>query len=240
MFWKRKKEETKSDLELPSLDQLERWVSVLIKKLGLKEGTFTILPAFGGILLFVREEGLSWIPNTEIKEAMGKVDAVRLADATTTLGSVAAVVATGGPLPILLVYGLKGSYRTIAKPPPVISRSYLKSMIKEVTIREKKIPVKLLKKIEQDPFAKGKEEPHSTKTHVVTITRKFLDLPKKSSKAYQVLNGLKSFLIRSIEPEFLIPSQSDITMFAKILEENQVAVRWEHQTEPENELREEN
>ncbi|MHA2250246.1 MAG: hypothetical protein ACXAD7_07785 [Candidatus Kariarchaeaceae archaeon] len=235
MFWKRKKEEIKSDLELPSLDQLEKWVSVLIRKLDLKEGTFTILPAFGGILLFVRDQGLSWIPNAEIKEAMGKVDPVRVAEATATLGGVAAVVATGGFIPILLVHGLKGSYRTIAKPPPVISRSYLKSMIKEVTIQEKKIPVKLLKKIEQDPFTKGKEEGHDTRTHLVSITRKFLDLPKPSSKAYKVLDGLKSFLIRSVEPEFLIPSQSDILTFAKILEENQISVRWEKKMDLDNE-----
>jgi hypothetical protein len=228
VFWRRSKKEKPSKIEIPSLEDLEQWVSTLIRSLELKEGSFTILPAFGGILLFIMNEGITWIPYKEIREALGKVNKMELADSTTTLGVAAAVVATGGSiLPVILVRGiLKGSYRSLVNPPPVVSRTFLNSMIKEVLIEEHKLSAKLLKTFEEDPYKNDVKDVVDMPTYRIYITRKFLDYPEKKTKAIKAVYGLKSFFFRSMEPEFSVPQQSDTKKFAEILESNNVPVRW--------------
>ena len=64
MFWRRKRNEdqdvsgsNRNLIELPSFDDLEKWVVNVIVKLRLQPGEFTFLPAYGGVLLFVKGEG---------------------------------------------------------------------------------------------------------------------------------------------------------------------------------------
>ncbi len=230
MFWRKNKEEKAIKLELPPLEELERWVHTLIIALELEEGSFTILPAFGGILLFIKDEGISWIPYREIQEALGKVDKIELADTSTILGAAAVTVAAGSGgvlLPIILVRGLlKGSYRTITNPPPSISRTFLKSMIREVIIEERKISSKLLKTFEEDPYLVNSKTEVELQTHKIYINKKFLDYAGKKTRAVRVAYGIKSFFIRSIEAVFSIPPQSDVKKFGEILESHDISVLW--------------
>lgn len=234
MFWRRRKD-IKSKFELPALEHLEKWVYHLLQSLQLEKGTFTFLPAYGGLLLFIKNEGISWIPYTEIREALGKIDKLELAETSTMLSSLAVVVATGGAyLPILLVPKLlKGSYRTIAKPPPAISRTFLKSMIKEIVIKETKVRTKLLKTFEEDPYKDSTGKSSDLPTYQLVIKRRFFDHLKGKSPSIKIAEGIKSFFTRSIEPIFSIPQASEINKFADILEMNQIQVRWIEEGEEE-------
>ncbi|MHA2171424.1 MAG: hypothetical protein ACXAB7_16170 [Candidatus Kariarchaeaceae archaeon] len=225
MFRRRKKEA--EEIELPPMEQLQEWVLILIKSLKLEEGSYTILPAYGGILLFVRNEGITWIPYVEIRNAIGAVDKVMLADTSGMLGGAAIALGTGY-LPFILVHNvLKGSYRTAVSPPPIISRTFLRSMIKEVVLQKRKIPLKLLKTFERDPFKEPDKGDISAILYRLSISRKFLDVDPKKSVPMKVLTKIKSFVSRSIEPVFTIPVQADVNKFAEILEANKIVVRWE-------------
>ncbi len=227
MFRRRKKDAAKKEIELPPMEQLQEWVLILIKSLKLEEGRYTILPAYGGILLFIKNEGITWIPYVEIRNAIGTVDKVLLADTSGMIGGAAIAISTGY-LPFIFVQSvLKGSYRTVVSPPPIISRTFLRSMIKEVVLQKRKIPVKLLKTFEKDPFKKPDNADISAVLYRLSISRKFLDVDPKKSVPMKVLTKIKSFVSRSIEPVFTIPVQADVHKFVEILEANKIVVRWE-------------
>ena len=49
----------------PFIDETE-WMKVSVEALGLKKGTYGILPVYGGMLVYVLDEGIYWIPKSKI------------------------------------------------------------------------------------------------------------------------------------------------------------------------------
>lgn len=222
MFWRKKEKEIK--YQLPPLDDLETWVPALISSFNLREGEFTFLPAYGGVLLFIKDQGISWLPYEEIKEIIGKIDKTKLAENTALAGSIVAVSASGGALlPIILIRGvIKGTYRNLVNPPPVVSLSILKSLIEKVVIeREKKVSKKLMDRFEKTPFKKTASGDFNYR---LIIHRKFFSEYYSKKSSFELLKKVKNFFFRSLDFEFIIPYQADVLMFAEILESNDILV----------------
>ena len=222
MFRRKKKPEVTA-IELPSLDDLEGWVFQIISQLELKKGEFTFIPAYGGILLFVRAEGISWLPYNEIREVLGKVDKNSLAESTALAGSVVAA-GSGAIIPIFLARGIvKGSYRTFVKPPPNVSLSILKSLIDHVEITpQNKVSGRVLEKLETSPF---KDKQNTVQSYRFVVYKKFFSKHSKSASG-KILKGIKNFISRTIELDFIIPGQSDLAKFSEILTKNGIQVDW--------------
>ncbi|MFV2013907.1 MAG: hypothetical protein ACC656_00625 [Candidatus Heimdallarchaeota archaeon] len=232
VFW-RKKEKT-VNYQLPQIDELEKWVSILISSFNLKDGEFTFLPAYGGTILFVKDQGLSWLPYEEIREIMGKIDKTQLAENTALVGGLA--VATAAPavlLPIVLLrVGLKGTYRTIVKPPPVVSLSILKSLIETVVIdKEQGVSKKILKTFEKNPYKTVEDEDF---IYRLIIQRKFFTKYYDQKTSYKYVKGIKNFLNRSIDLEFIVPAQADVSTFVKILQSDGINVELKYDDDAQN------
>lgn len=216
-----KDEQQSNRLTLPPLEELEQWVLTLIIKLGLQPGTFTFIPAYGGVLLFVKDQGITWIPFKEIKEAMGEVDKGKLVENASILGGVAALGAAHViVLPALLVPKLiKGSYRVIANPSPYNSMSFLKSMIDRVIIEDKELKRGLLGIFELDPY---KSDTPNVDTFMITVQRRFFD----STERPKFLTVMRNFVFGNRDPVFAVPSDYDkIHKFAEILKTHGIEVR---------------
>lgn len=236
MFWRKKGSETK--FQLPPMDELEIWVPALISSFNLREGEFTFLPAYGGVILFIKGQGLSWLPYEEIKEIIGEIDKTKLAENTALAGSIAAVSVTGGALlPIILIRGvLKGTYRNLVNPPPLVSLSLLKALIEKVVIeKENKSSKKLIDTFEKTPY---KGHSASDYNYRLTIHRKFFSDYYSKKSSYEFLKKVKNFFFRSLDLEFIIPSQSDVHMFSKILESNNITVEMDFSDDPNIEVNE--
>ncbi|MCE7737626.1 MAG: hypothetical protein GPJ54_22235 [Candidatus Heimdallarchaeota archaeon] len=223
MFWRKK--EKAVDYQLPQTDELEQWVSVLISSFNLKKGEFTFLPAYGGTILFVKDQGLSWLPYEEIRDIMGKMDKTQLAENTALVGGLAVATAAHVVLlPIVLLrVGLKGTYRTLVKPPPVVSVSILKSLIENVVIdREQGISKKILKTFEKNPYLSAEDE--DDYVYRLSIERKFFTKYYDQKVSHKYVKGIKNFLTRSIDLEFIVPAQADVSTFIKILQSDGINV----------------
>lgn len=222
MFWRKK--EKAVDYQLPQIDELEQWVSVLISSFDLKKGEFTFLPAYGGTILFVKDQGLSWLPYEEIREIMGKMDKTQIAESTALVGGLAVATAAHAVLlPIVLLrVGLKGTYRTIVKPPPVVSVSILKSLIENVVIeKEQGFSKKILKTFEKNPYLTTEEEDF---VYRLSIQRKFFSKYYDQKASHKYVKGIKNFLSRSIDLEFIVPAQADVSTFINILQSDGIKV----------------
>jgi hypothetical protein len=160
VFWKKKKRfEDNTPLDIPSNKLLQGWVIILIRGLELQEGEFTILPAYGGILLYIRNQGITWIPYKEIKDMQRSIDTSKLVESSMIIGGLAIVNFTGGlALPIIMLpQVIKGWYRGIARPSPKKSVTYLQSMISDVIVEEVSLRTKLLDKFEEIPMRSENE-----------------------------------------------------------------------------------
>lgn len=220
----RRKKDTAVNYQLPPLDELEQWVPALISSFNLEKGKFTFIPSYGGIILFVKDEGISWLPYGEMREIMGKIDKNQLAENTALVGSIAvATTAHAALLPIILIRGvLKGTYRTMVKPPPVVSLSIIKSLIETVVVeKEKGVTKKLLSTFEKTPY---KSTDDTEFNYRLTIQRKFFHKYYAQSSSHKYLKGIKNFLSRSIDLEFIIPAQADMETFVKVLRSDNIQV----------------
>jgi len=233
----RKKKENDS-IELPDLKKLEKWVIQVIAGLELKDKTYTILPAFGGIIIYIQKQGIAWIPYGEIKTAEGKVDKKLLLESTAMAGGAAVVASTGGvALPILFVPGfLKKSYRVIAKPSPKKSMSFLHSMINKVVIQERKADNKIRTKLENSPFIE--DDSTNLVAYTLIIYRKYLDKEEELPKPVKFMKDISSAILGNTEPIFAIPSASDVKAFTAILEKQGINVEWIELEIEENEINE--
>jgi hypothetical protein len=220
----RRRKDKKKSYQIPAIDELEQWVPALISSFNLTEGKFTFLPAYGGVILFIKDQGISWLPYEEIKEILGKIDKAKLADSGSLVGGIAVATAAHPLLiPFLAVrYGLKGAYRTLAKPPPLVSVSILKSLIESVNInREQTVATKLLGTFEKTPYKEVNEDEF---TYKLTVQRKFFSKFYSKKSSFKYVKGIKNFFSRSIDLEFTIPAQADVKVFAEILNSDNINV----------------
>ena len=218
--------EKSKSIEFPPLEELEQWVLTLIIKLNLKPGNFTFLACYGGVLLFLKNEGLTWIPYREINDAIGRVDKNKLIENTAMLGGAAvAIAAHTMPLPaILLPKIIKGSYRIIAQPSPNRSMSFLQSTIEKIVIHETNVNRSLLDTFEEVPYKDRNIE--NLSTYTISIYRKFLDDDPKPKFISKLQKGIVTFFAGTSNAVFPIPPESDVQKFKDILEENGLITEW--------------
>lgn len=174
MFWKKKKRfEDNTELDIPSDELLEEWVITLIQGLNLRKGEFTILPAYGGILLYIRNQGITWIPYKEIKTMQKNIDTSKIVESSIVMGGLAMVSFTGGlTLPIIMLpQVIRGWYRGIASPSPKKSVTYLQSMISEVIAEERSLRTKWLDKFEDIPLKSGQEISETDKNKTLSDSK---------------------------------------------------------------------
>ncbi|MCH8909004.1 MAG: hypothetical protein IH840_18135 [Candidatus Heimdallarchaeota archaeon] len=225
MFW-RKKKSTTEELDLPPLDELEVWVPAIISSLNLQKGEFTILPAFGGIIMYIRSQGIAWIPYKEIKKTLGRIDKSELGQRSAIIGGTAVAAVAGASLiPIIMMKGslslLKQSYKSIIKPPPTQIIMYLQSIIDKIIIlQEKKFTNKIIDRMAENPF---KDETSGTASYKLYVKKKFFDRDDLGTKN-KFLSTLKQIASPDSFPEFTIPEQANIDQFAKILTDNGLTV----------------
>ncbi len=250
MFWKKKKRfEDNTELDIPSDELLEEWVITLIQGLDLKKGEFTILPAYGGILLYIRNQGITWIPYKEIKVMQKNIDTSKIVESSIVMGGLAMVSFTGGlALPIIMLpQVIKGWYRGIASPSPKKSVTYLQSMISEVIAEDTALRTKLLGLFEDVPLKNGvnsardiaqiedaeekptnhsdvkethDKKPEEVKTYTLKINKKIFGNKLPSNKIVTFMRHLASPLTGINLDEFAILPHSDTMKFIKILSDN--------------------
>ncbi len=238
---------------MPPIDLLEEWVIKLIEQLELKTGEFTILPSYGGILLYIKHQGISWIPYKQIKEIEHKIDGGKMVESGVALGSIALITLTGASaIPFLIIPGLlKGWYRTIAKPSPKKQITYLQSIIKEVIIRETKLNTKWLDLFEKKSMKDQKKEQtekievetdetqpiqdiikynpnldDNVKTYTISIKNKYFSKNEIDNKILRMLKYLFSGILGREVYEFAVLPNADVKKFADILESNNIRVVW--------------
>lgn len=218
MFWRRKKkdksEEQKVELTYPDLQTFEKWVSVMIRGLKLEEGKFTFVAAYGGVLLFIKGEGLSWMPYKQIQEVMKKVDSSELVKNSVVLGSVvAASVAHVALLPIFVIdRSLSGLYRFYSDEPPKKVQMYLHSLIDLVEIR--RIKLKAFSKINQNLPANAQSGNEAVQ---LTLKLKYFDEVELTTLE-KLSDSLKKFVLGSTESKFTLPITPDILVLVDALE----------------------
>ena len=250
MFWKKKKRfEDNTELDIPGDELLEEWVITLIQGLDLKKGEFTILPAYGGILLYIRNQGITWIPYKEIKIMQKNIDTSKIVESSIVVGGLAMVSFTGGlALPIIMLpQVIKGWYRGIASPSPKKSVTYLHSMISEVIAEETALRTKLLGFFEDVPLKNEissrkdldqtvvteenpsidnsmaetqNKKPEEVKTYTLKINRKIFQNRLPSNKIVTFMRHLASPLTGINLDEFAILPHSDTMKFINVLSDN--------------------
>lgn len=236
MFRRRSKAAVRSenDLKIPNVDQLEKWVFKLVKKLELKDGSYTILPAYGGILLYVKDEGITWVPYTEIKSIEGQVDKNKLMESGAILGGLAILHATGGlALPFILIPSvIKGWYRSWAKPSPKKTMTILQSMIDEIEVETTKLNTRLLNTFEDSPLKKNEikndklENLQSGKfeTYTLFIKKKYLYSSTTDFPIFTIFKRITSVFTGNEPPIFAVHPQADLQVFINSLEKNHIKV----------------
>ena len=238
VFRRRKNKVVYDDsIELPSMDTLENWVVNLIQKLELKEGEFTILPAYGGVLIDIRHQGISWVPYSEIKLVEKKIDRSKLVESGAMIGGLAVVKATGGlALPFLLIpsYMARAWYRTIARPSPKKSMTFLQSLIDCVNIEQTKVRTSLLSRFEKNTM-KSTDDDRELDTFTIHIKQKYLG-GKQDNKITKFFKYFTSVVTGIEVPVFPIHPQADITRFIEILKKHNIRVNEIYHENPAIEL----
>lgn len=234
MFRRRSKIKRSDLLEIPNIDQLKQWVLNLINKLELKEGEFTILPAYGGVLIYVINQGITWIPYSEIKVVEGKIDKGKLLESSTLFGGLAIVTVTGGSvLPFLLIpSAIKSWYRTAARPGPKKSMTFLQSMIDNVIIEKTKLNTKLLERFEDssidsttsNKLVKEGNAKHDIIRYKIHIKRKYFSRNDKDNSIFRFFKYMTSVFTGIEPPIFPIHPQADISQFIKAMENNSIKI----------------
>ncbi len=226
MFWRKKKKEEKKEkdvvLRYPDLQTFESWVRVMIKGLNLQEGRFTFIAAYGGVILFIKGEGLAWMPYKQIQEVMKKVDSKELLKNSVFLGSVvAASVAHVALLPIFVIdRSLSGLYRIYSDEPPNKVQMYLHSLIDRVEI--KRIKLKMLSKLNQNlPL---KERKGNEVLELSIRLKYFDDIDLNTLEKFS--DSLKKLMVGSYEPRFTLPLTTDILILTDALEEDGAKIEY--------------
>ncbi len=242
MFRRKKKPVVDNDLQIPNLDLLETWVLKLIAKLELVKGEYTILPAYGGVLIYIRNQGITWVTYSEIKSIEGQIDKNKLIESGALIGGFAIVKATGGlAIPFLVLPSLiKVWYRSWAKPSPKKTMTFLQSMISEIVVEATKLNTKLLNTFEDNPLKNNVSEKKFNRlknegfiTYSIYIKKKYLVAKNDNLPIVRYLRRISSAFTGNEIPIFAVHPQADIDLFLDALEKNGIKI---NKVESKNEL----
>ena len=224
IFRKKKKSSSTNALEYPSYDEFESWVESIILCFDLKKGSFTFIAAYGGIILYLKNQGIIWIPYTKIKAILKTVNKGQFVHSTALIGSLAvAIPANFSLLPIILIdRSIVGFYNIYSNAPPSDIHSFLSGLIKKI----------VLKKIKLKPFSKiGLASPHknavkSQTSLQIEIQLRFFD-EIKLTKLERFSDELKSFFFGNKKPKFVIPILPGLPSFLALLEKDGAEIEFD-------------
>lgn len=211
MFWRKQKKEVL--LTYPNPGQFKTWVQVVIRAFSLKEGTFTFVGVYGGLLLLIKGEGLVWLPYLKIKEILQKPELKDFTDQTITLGGIAVLtVAHGAILPFILAKNtVQNLYALYSDTPPKNVHTFLRSMTAEIVI---------------SPYSRkflagmGQDLPHNTNDFSdfvkFEVHAKFFDREKKIHE--KIIGTVKKLFFGDSESIFIVPNSEDLQIFIQTLE----------------------
>ena len=246
-FFKRKKKDQQpkkakvnKEKPLPSLseEEFEQWVEKGLQLLNLEKGEYSFAPFFDGILVYVRRQGIIWIP----KKAMIKGSGFEIVGKALTSATPFAVgFATGGPIGALIAgfgsYFLKGTITEYALlPPPSKITQYLQASIKQVELIPFEYYSGYLKKIKKASLRKDKEkDPYIQEEGALRIVSVF-DIPKSGQNQKQETDGEEQEQEKQKQKQkqkvkkprlqlFRYPIYQDIKPFLDSLEENGIPVK---------------
>jgi hypothetical protein len=215
-------------LDYPDLAEFDSFVGLMINSLYLQKGQFTFIACYSGLLLFIRGQGMIWIPVVKMKDVMKKADERELAQGAIVIGTATAATAAHAPLlPVYIALGTSiGVYNVYAETPPKIVISYLKDLILKVIIRKTKRRV-LTGFNRRVPVTKQKRKSITKEKYIlqIEIKLKFFDEVEKN-KIEKFSDGLKSIFFNQNVPKFNLPLITDISPFIKVLELDEIPIKF--------------
>ncbi len=197
-----KKEYNKQPNPLPThpIETLEEWVLQLTEIINVPQENLSVAPVLGGVLIYIRGEGIVWVPEEIFKE-LGLPESIG-----TFILKKAAPVAVGfaiGHVPGALISFVSSSMaEKLASyailPPPKYPVAYLKSMIQRIEVIPAEIYAPLLKKIKK-PAIKKHSKIESGEEGALRIVSKLDEKNTQKRKRitlyrYQKFDHVKSFL----------------------------------------------
>ncbi|MHA1910837.1 MAG: hypothetical protein ACTSYA_03985 [Candidatus Kariarchaeaceae archaeon] len=123
-FFRRKK------ISSPPFIEETEWMKASVEALGLKKGTYSILPVYGGVLIYILKEGISWIPKAKITGIIKKSTLNKAIREGSKFGF--SVIDEIIPIPFNNIKNTVS--KDLLKQPPDYSVSWLQSMINWVEI----------------------------------------------------------------------------------------------------------
>ena len=120
----------KKKISSPPFIEETEWMKASVEALGLKRGTYSILPVYGGVLIYVLKEGISWIPKVKITGLIDKSTLSKAIKEGSKFGF--GVIDEIVPIPFSSIKNTVS--KDLLKQPPDYSVSWLQSMINWVEI----------------------------------------------------------------------------------------------------------
>lgn len=242
MFWRRSRPEEEEEkeeqvtLEYPDLAEFDNYITLMIKSFYLKEGSYTFIACYGGILLYIRNQGFSWIPYAKVKDVMKKVDKTELTTQSVSksvfFGSLAVAKAAhvyALPIAIVAERSFMGAYNVYTDPPPKEQITYLSGLISKVEF--KKIKLKRLARISQS-VPQNLESELTGFGLQIKFKQKFLDEIVKN-RMEKFSDNLRNFIFGSRVAKFTVPIEMDLRQFFKALELDEIQTKFEEVTKQE-------
>ncbi len=253
-FWgKRKEEET---LVAPNLEVFSAWIRFVVDSFKLKEGNYTLAAGLGGFLLFIKQEGIIWVPYSFVKNKMKKLETKDLAMPTAIGSGIALVSILHFPLATIFLINitLKKIYPKFLVRPPRTVKRYLTSEITGISIElisiqkwktaferdestketpfEEEFIIKRIEKLEitLDLYrAVQKVEDKTNLALRVRIESLFGDYSR--SMLEKITKFVKSLLTEHEPDEFLFPFQPNLLIFFGDLERNGIPINFKNSLE---------
>jgi hypothetical protein len=120
----------KKEISSPPFIEETEWMKASVEALGLKKGTYSILPVYGGVLIYVLKEGICWIPKAKITGLIEKSTLNKALKEGSKLGF--GLIDEIVPIPFSSIKNTVS--KDLLKHPPDYSVSWLQSMINWVEI----------------------------------------------------------------------------------------------------------
>jgi hypothetical protein len=120
----------KKKISSPPFIEETEWMKASVEALGLKKGTYSILPVYGGVLIYVLNEGISWIPKSKITGIIKNSKFNKALKEGSKFGF--SLIDEIIPIPINDIKNIVS--KDLLKQPPDYSVSWLQSMINWVEI----------------------------------------------------------------------------------------------------------
>lgn len=255
-FFRGRKKSDAEGLIAPNLEIFNSWIRYVVESYGLVKGSYTLAAGLGGFLLFIRGQGITWIPYDYVKTKLKKIEARDLA-APTALGSGVAIAAVlHVPLATLFVANLtlRRLYpKLMIRPPKKIKRFLLSEIVsiavETISLKKWKVAFERDDSITNDSFDDEFIEHHieglnqtqeiyrSIKTFeskeklAIKIRINSLFMETRKSFLEQASYFLRTLLTEEEPEEFIFPFQPNLVVFIGELERMGLSIQFSNLTQ---------